>query len=129
MIGMHGAMLCGATEVEDDVKEVIEVGKEKIQNKVNQDLSQSIGNTSCFSNTSITIPEDLRSAKPTKTSQIIGNEKTEIEKFTYVPKLSPTPSVVPPAYSPTIDGDMHPNRPSAIFQLAVEASIVMISGF
>ena len=134
MIGMHGAMLCGAIEVENVVEnEVV------IKNSVNENLFENTSNSPSLSNNLINLTENVKSVTLIKSFQIIenenenekGNEKTEIGKFTYVSKLSPTPSIVPPApaFSSPLGGDNYPGRPSAVFQLAVEASVVMISGF
>ena len=131
MIGMHGAMLCGFIEVENEVEvhTEVEIKTEiEMQNKRNDYLSEGLLNSNSLSKN---VPENC------VTLQRIENERMEIEKFTYVSKLSPTPSPLPsivppvaPAYSfpSPLGTDVNPNKPSAIFQLAVEASIVMISG-
>jgi hypothetical protein len=109
MIGMHGAMLCGAIdgdEVENEVEEEVEEDDD-LENKI----------------------------KINTESQKAENEKIDIENSPYVPKTLLTPVLVPPGYSSPLGTESSSSssrsrsgRPSAVFQLTVEASIVMISG-
>ena len=95
MIGMHGAMLCGAIDGDDVEKEV--------ENEVE-------------------VEEEVE-------------EDDDTENSPYVPKTLLTPVLVPPGYpsplgteSSSSSSRSRNGRPSAVFKLTVEASIVMLSG-
>ena len=116
MIGMHVAMLCGAIDDGNEVENEVEVEEEVEED---DDLEEEIKINTKF--------------------QKAENEKTDIEKSQYVPKTLLTPVLVPPGYSSPLgietsssssssSSSSRNGRPSAVFQLTVEASIVMLSG-
>jgi hypothetical protein len=112
MIGMHGAMLCGAFDAGNEVENEVEVEEDVEED---DDLEKEIKINTKF--------------------QKAENEKTDIEKSPYVSKTLLTPALVPPGYSSLLGTESSSSssrsrngRPSAVLQLTVEASIVMFSG-
>ena len=111
MIGMHVAMLCGAFDVGNEVDN-------EVENEVEEEEEVEEDND----------PEKEMNRKA-------ENEKTDKENSPYVPKTLLTPVLVPPGYSSPLGTESSSSssssrngRPSAVFQLTVEASIVMLSG-
>ena len=140
MIGMHGAMLFGAIDVGDEVENEVEEVEEEMniktrtENKVNEKWFETLPNStfsSSLPNNSKNVSKDFKDTTPLKNFQ-----KTEIEKSPHVTKVVLTSVLVPPTYPPPLGIESSSSssrsgsgRPSAIFQLTVEASIVMFSGY